>query len=54
VTAAERFGYRPGWGLPGEADRAALLALMDELARRRPEAEPQTIPTRPGEAPHVP
>ncbi len=54
VSAAERFGYRPGWGLPGEADRAALLELMRALAAARPEAERQTIPTKPGEAPHVP
>ena len=54
VTAAERFGYRPGWGLPPDEERAALLELMRGLAAARPEAERQTIPTRPGEAPHVP
>jgi len=26
------FGYEPGWGLPGESDRAAIRSLMDRLA----------------------
>ncbi len=28
VPVGEVFGYRPGWGLPSEGDRAELLALM--------------------------
>ena len=57
VTArpvAERFGYRPGWGLPSEADRDALVRLMTELARERPEEERREVPTRPGQPPRLP
>lgn len=28
----EVFGYEPGWGLPGEADRVEICRLMNELA----------------------
>ncbi|MGD8494926.1 MAG: FMN-binding glutamate synthase family protein [Gemmatimonadales bacterium] len=30
------FGYEPGWGLPGAADRHAIRALMEELEREQP------------------
>lgn len=56
VDAAERFGYRPGWGVPAGADRRALEALMDDLARVRAEDAPeaQSVPTAPGGMPHLP
>jgi glutamate synthase domain-containing protein 2 len=54
VSAAERFGYADGWGVPNRHDRAALARLMEDLARERPEAREQTVPTGPGEVPHIP
>jgi glutamate synthase domain-containing protein 2 len=33
-TAREVFGYAPGWGLPGDADRAAVRDAMAALAAR--------------------
>ena len=54
VSAAERFGYRSGWGVPSRADRAALTTLMEDLARARPQARAQDVPTGPGEVPHIP
>lgn len=32
VTLAELYGYRPGWGVPGAADRAEITRLMTEAA----------------------
>ena len=52
--AAESFGYRPGWGLPAEADRDALERLMKELGREPPEAEAREVPTRRGQPPYLP
>ena len=49
VPAAERFGYRNDWGLPGEADRAALPGIMRELAETRPDARERETSTAPGE-----
>ncbi len=54
VSAAERFGYRPGWGLPGEADRTELERLMRALSEARPEEEEREVPTRRGQPPRVP
>ena len=54
IPAIERFGYRPGWGLPGEDDRVALLALMEVQAASRPEAQVREIPTGPGALPPIP
>jgi len=54
VTVAERFGYRPGWALPTEANRAALTDLMQALASERPEGEAREVPTRRGQPPRVP
>ncbi len=54
VSVAERFGYRPGWALPPEADRAALTDLMEALASGRPEGEARVVPTRRGQPPRVP
>ena len=54
VPAAERFGYRNGWGLPGEADCAALPGIMRELAETRPDARERETSTAPGEPPAFP
>ena len=54
VPAAERFGYRNGWGLPGEAECAALPAIMRELAETRPDARERETSTAPGEPPAFP
>lgn len=54
VSAAERFGYRNGWGLPAESDQQALLALMTELAATRPDAEERKIPTGYGDPKQLP
>ena len=54
TSAAKRFGYRPGWGLPSERDRAEVVRLMEALARSPSEAAPRTVPTGRGELPRVP
>jgi glutamate synthase domain-containing protein 2 len=53
--AAERFGYRPGWGLPAEADLAELRRLVEALSAAAPHpAEPREVPTRFGDDPLMP
>ena len=32
ITLADLYGYRTGWGLPGDADRAEITRLMSEAA----------------------
>jgi glutamate synthase domain-containing protein 2 len=54
VSAAERFGYRDVWGVPNRADRDALVSVMRELDRVRPEATAREIPTGPGKMPKIP
>ena len=54
VSAAKSFGYRPGWGLPAAADRAALVRLMTELSEGLPEQAAREVPTRPGQPPRLP
>ena len=54
VSVAERFGYRPGWAMPPEGDRAALTDLMEALASGRAEGEAREVPTRRGQPPRVP
>jgi glutamate synthase (ferredoxin) len=40
----EIYGYKPGWGLPAEEDRAALVSLMEahEEAEVQTEGPPET------------
>jgi glutamate synthase domain-containing protein 2 len=45
--AREAFGYQPGWGLPPEADRATIRALMTELHAGRPGEHPVRAPAGP-------
>jgi glutamate synthase domain-containing protein 2 len=54
TSAAERFGYRDGWGVPNRANRDALITIMRELDRAQPDAPAQKIPTRPGQVPNIP
>ncbi len=54
VTVADRFGYRPGWAVPTDAERVALTGLMQSLAAGRPEGEAREVPTRRGQPPRVP
>ena len=54
VSAADRFGYRDGWGVPNRADRDALITVMRELDLARPEARARKIPTSPGQMPNIP
>lgn len=54
VSAAERFGYEPSWGLPSSADRRALIRLLEDLARARPQEPAKDIATGPGDFSHLP
>ncbi len=54
VPAAERFGYRNGWGLPGDADQEALKALMLRLSEALPDALEREVGTGPGDPPTFP
>jgi hypothetical protein len=34
------YGYRPGWGLPGETDRKEIVRIMTQEAPQGSSAEP--------------
>lgn len=50
ATLGDLYGYEPGWGQPSEADRRAIVAIMDQLQQDSPD-DSSTTQTESGEIP---
>jgi hypothetical protein len=53
-TLREVYGYQPGWGLPGPADREEITRIMTQEPRRAAAPQPRRQPSTPSRVPQRP